>query len=195
MKPATACLKRSDYEVRRVDLASAYELARAFHYAKGGSNTATYVHGLFRRDDFMHCLGIAWWIPPTKSCAIASYRGDWRRVLSLSRLVIEPGVPTNAATFLMAAGIRDIRRDGKYACLVTYADESRGHTGAIYLAANWESCGPTKPERIYVKSDGSMVARKAGPRTRTHGEMLALGYRCLGSFRKHKFRIIFPGPV
>jgi hypothetical protein len=72
-------------------------------------------------------------------------------------------------------------------CLVTYADEWRGHTGAIYKATNWEYVGLTKPERVYTIG-GRMVARKAGPKTRTHADMIALGAVCQGSHRKHKFR-------
>lgn len=74
----------------------------------------------------------------------------------------------------------------RWPCLVTYADTWRGHTGAIYKATNWTEAGLTKPERTYVVG-GRMVARKAGPNTRTHKEMLELGAVCVGSFAKHKF--------
>jgi hypothetical protein len=190
MKPETPCLRKSDWEVRRVSHSTALELVRRLHYSKGGSNTATFVHGLFRRGDDTKCYGVAWWLPPTRSAAEARYDGDFREVLSLSRLAIEPDAPTNAATFLMMAGVRDIAKDGRFKCLLTYADESQGHTGQIYKASNWEPLGPTKPERMYLTADGVMVARKAGPRTRTHGEMLALGHRCVGLFRKQAFRMI-----
>ena len=73
--------------------------------------------------------------------------------------------------------------------MVTYADEWRGHTGAIYRADNWSYAGRTKPERTYVL-DGRMIARKAGPKTRTHAEMLALGAKLVGSFAKHKYVMI-----
>lgn len=71
-------------------------------------------------------------------------------------------------------------------CLVTYADEWRGHTGAIYLGDNWEYVGRTQPQRTY-QINGRMVARKAGGRTRTHAQMLALGAEMVGSFAKRKF--------
>jgi hypothetical protein len=90
MKPAGDCLRKREWEVRPIDLRIAYDLVKAFHYAKSGSNTATFLHGLFRCDDWMNCRGVAWWIPPTKSAAIATWDGDWRKVLSLSRLVITP---------------------------------------------------------------------------------------------------------
>jgi hypothetical protein len=73
--------------------------------------------------------------------------------------------------------------------LVTYADEWREHTGAIYRADNWGYVGKTRPERTY-QIDGRMVARKAGPKTRTHAEMLGLGATLVGSFSKHKFVMV-----
>ena len=62
----------------------------------------------------------------------------------------------------------------------------RGHTGAIYKADNWTYCGKTKAERTYCVG-GRMTARKAGGKTRTHAEMLALGAELVGTFAKHKF--------
>jgi len=163
-----------------------------YHYAGGASNTSTYLHGLFRRDALFNgeCLGVAWWIPPTRAAAFATYPEDWRAVLALSRLVMVPEAPRNACSFLLARSMKLIDR-AAWKCLVTYADEWRGHTGGIYRASNWIYVGKTKPERCYVKN-GRMVARKAGPRTRTHAQMLALGAQCVGSFSKHKF--IAPEP-
>jgi len=180
-------LRATDWEVRTVSLSKTQELVRDFHYSKGGSNTATYRHGLFPincvSEDW--CLGVAWWIPPTKSAALSTFPENWRGVLNLSRLVILPDVPKNAASFLLSRSMKLINRK-LWPCLVTYADTWRGHTGAIYRATNWQYVGMTKPERTYVLND-RMVARKAGPKTRTHAEMLAMGAQCVGSFSKHKF--------
>jgi hypothetical protein len=177
-------LRKADWTVRAVSLAEASALVAEYHYAHGGANTATYLHGLFRNGGDRP-LGVAWWIPPTKSAAVATHPENWTGVLALSRMAIVPDVPKNAATFLLARSVRLIDRS-RWPCLVTYADEWQGHSGGIYRAAGWQYVGLTKPERTYVK-DGRMVARKAGPRTRTHTEMLALGASCIGSFRKHKF--------
>jgi hypothetical protein len=161
---------------------------RAWHYAKGGPNTATYLHGLFRRGTFMasDCMGFAWWIPPTKPAAVATHPDNWQGVLSLTRLAIDPGAPKNAASYLLSRSRRLIDRV-RWPCLVTYADTSEGHTGAIYRADNWEYVGLTKPERMY-RIGGRMTTRKAGRTTRTHGEMLDLGAECYTSEGKHKYR-------
>lgn len=177
----------ADWEVRPVALEVARAMVVAHHYAKGGSNTATYLHGLFKQGEIFdwQAQGVAWWIPPTKSAALATYPANWQGVLCLSRLVILPDVPKNAATFLLARSRRLIDRE-LWPCLVTYADEMQGHTGGIYRADNWTYIGTTAPEARF-EIGGRMVARKAGPHTRTRAEMLALGARNVGKSVKHKF--------
>jgi hypothetical protein len=186
-KPANP-LRKADWRVDTCSLDQAVELVTRLHYSAGAANTATFRHGLYRAEDWpLRVDGCALWIPPTRTAATATWPANWQGVLSLSRLAIEPAVPTNGASFLLAASERLIRQDARWECLVTYADEWQGHTGAIYLAAGWEYVGLTKPERVYVIG-GRMIARKAGPKTRTHAEMLALGAECVGSFPRHKFR-------
>ena len=182
-------LRKSEWTVKPVPPSVARELVTTYHYAKGASNTATYLHGLFKTEGPTdECLGCAWWIPPTKSAALATYPKDWRGVLCLSRMVIVPGVPKNACSFLLSRS-RKLIDPKRWPCLVTYADSWQGHTGGIYKSDNWTYSGKTKAERTYVK-DGRMIARKAGPKTRTHAQMLELGAELIGSFSKHKFVMI-----
>lgn len=186
MKPSHDCIRRRDWSVRDVDISTARALVESQHYAKGASNTAVYLHGLYRSvGGESECLGATWWIPPTKAAAKATYPENWEGVLSLSRLVIHPDVPANACSFLLARSRHAIDRK-RWPCLVTYADERMGHTGAIYRADNWTYIGLTKPEPCYLLN-GRQVARKAGRRSRTHAEMLALGAEMVGKSAKHKF--------
>ena len=180
-------LRRNEWFVRDVSIDIARRLVERYHYAKGASNTATYLHGLFHRDALFdeQCAGVAWWIPPTRSAAEATHPARWQGVLSLSRLVITPETPANACSFLLARSRKLIPVE-TWPVLVTYADEWRHHTGAIYRADNWIYIGLTKPERAY-QINGRQVARKAGGNTRTHAEMLTLGAEMVGSFSKHKY--------
>lgn len=185
--PTSTLFRKEDWEVRPCSLSLVQKLVAEHHYARGGSNTATYTHGLFPHGAVWEadCKGVAWWIPPTKAAALKNYPKNWQGVLCLSRLVVLSGVPKNACSFLIRHAMRFIDR-GKWPYLLTYADEWQGHDGAIYKAAGWQEDGYTKPQRCYVK-DGRMVARKAGPRTRTHVELLALGCVMIGKFRKKRF--------
>lgn len=182
-------LRKHEWEVASADQTVARHLVETYHYAKGASNTFCYLHGLFPSGWNWHaqCEGVAWYIPPTKSAAQAWAGDDWKGVLSLSRLVISPLVPKNACSFLLSKSVKMIDRN-KWHTLVSYADNWRGHTGAIYKAAGWEYCGETKPERVY-SINGRMTARKAGQKTRTHQQMLDLGAICHGSFSKARFRL------
>src|SRR5580765_4368419 len=151
-------LDRREWVVKPIELSVARELVTKFHYSKGATNTRVYTHGLFYKTE-LNCLGVAWWLPPTKNAAIATFpEGDWRKVLSLTRLAIDPDVPKNGASFLLASSIRLVDAS-KWHCLVTYADKWQGHTGAIYKATNWEFMGETKPTPVYVNQLGVMMGR------------------------------------
>lgn len=184
---STLQFSKREWIVCDADVDIARVMIEREHYSRGAANTYTYLHGLFPRGWHWHaeCAGVAWWIPPTMHAARALAGEEWRGVLSLSRLAIMPDVPKNAASFLISKSVRLIDRS-KYHTLVSYADGWRGHSGAIYLAAGWTYDGTTNPETVYTLR-GRMVARKAGQRTRTHAEMIALGAKLEGRFSKHRF--------
>lgn len=177
--------KKEEWYVADAPLKAAQEMVRAHHYSRGGSNTAVYVHGLYRKPDG-ELFGVAWWLPPTRRACESINRNQWKRVLSLTRMVILPGVPKNAASFLLARSVRLIRGDGRFVSLVTYADESQGHTGNVYRAANWNYVGRTKPTPRWLDTQGRQVANKSTI-NRTAAQMRAIGHRLVGSFCKHKF--------
>jgi hypothetical protein len=207
-------LRKEDWLVADVPPWRARGLVARHHYARGASNTATHLHGLYRRSDYL-LAGVAWWLPPTRSAAVAQLKelrldrllpllrygapvaaltladledfSDPDSVLTLSRLALTPEAPKNAATFLLAASVK--RLAPRWRLLLTYADTWQGHAGHIYRASGWRHLGRTKAERVYVR-EGRMVARKAGPKTRTHAEMLGLGAVCVGAFPKERFRLV-----
>lgn len=180
-------LNRNDFYVKPIGKGIARELVERLHYAKSATNTGVYTHGLFRKGE-ENPIGVAWWLPPTKNAAIATYpEGDWRKVLSLTRLAIEEFAPKNSASFLLSASVRLIDKQ-KWHCLVTYADTWRNHSGAIYKACNWEYLGKTKKSPVFVNQDGIMMGRKRGVKNLTVKEMQELGFVKVGEFEKHKFR-------
>ena len=178
-------LRKSDWFVADAELVSAQKMVRELHYSRGGSNTAVYVHGLYRKSDNW-LAGIAWWLPPTRVAAESVNKQHWKKVLALTRLVIQPNVPANACSFLLARSRKMIVDDSRFVSLVTYADESQGHTGAIYKADNWEYVGRTGPYQRWLTSDGRQVAPKSTV-NRTKSQMLDLGHTMVGRFYKHKF--------
>jgi hypothetical protein len=120
--------------------------------------------------------GVALWIPPTKTAAQAIAGDDWQGVLSLSRFVVAPEVPTNGASFLLGRSMKQIDRR-RWPVLVTYADTNQGHTGVIYKATNWTENGPVPAGDVWETAGGELCGRKRGGRTLTVAQMIERGYR------------------
>lgn len=190
-------LRAADHYVADAPLSEARRLVSEHHYAKGGSNTGVYIHGLYRRSDNA-LIGVAWWLPPTKNCCLSVNKRRWKKVVGLTRLVCTPDAPKNSASFLIGRSVGMIRQKRRFVSLVTFADEKEGHTGQIYRATNWDYVGKTGPYPAWEDYSGRLVARQATT-SRTKAEMIALGYRQIGPFFKHKFVIHFankkPAPV
>jgi hypothetical protein len=126
-------------------------------------------------------------MPPLKKAAVAAARdtgADWRNVLNLSRLVVAPGEPKNATGMLLARSMRMVPR--RWQAFVTFADQLRGHEGTIYKATNWEDTGLVRGAPTWVDSEGRQVATRH-TKNRTVAEMLAAGYRKLGTAKKRRF--------
>ena len=186
--PYQGRLRKEDWEVRPCPLAEAQALVRLYHYARGGSNTAVYTHGLYRRGEEA-LYGVVWWLPPTRVACESVDKERWKQVLSLTRMVVSPSCPKNACSFLLARSTSLIKKERRFVALVTYADESQGHTGGVYKAAGWKYIGRTGPYPRWLDSQGKQVAPKA-TKNRTKAEMEALGHRLVGKFHKHKYVLI-----
>lgn len=187
-KPANPARAR-DYDVRRIPHADGASFIRANHYAKGCANTSAECFGLFRSGAL---VGAALWMPPTRVAAESVDPYDWRRVLSLSRLAVAPGEPTNAASLFIGAMLRAIQAEDRWTMLLTYADESQGHEGTIYRATNWRYLGRSRTaEPRWEDTNGKQVSRLA-TKTRRAADMRDLGYRMVGKYRKHKYAMITP---
>lgn len=179
-------LRKSEWEVREIAVAEARLIVEEHHYSRRGSNTACYTHGLFKRGDD-RLWGCVWWLPPTRVACESVNKEQWKRVLGLTRMVCIPNAPKNACSFMLGASERIIRKEGRFVSLVTYADESQGHSGGVYRSANWTYIGRTGPYPRWIDpTTGRQVAVKATT-SRTKEQMLELGYEMQGKFFKHKF--------
>lgn len=178
-------LKKTDYYVEPVSIADARLLIEEHHYAKGSSRTAVFVHGLFHWTGEL--VGVVQWLPPTKPAAVSVCPEQWEKVLSLSRMVVVPNTPKNACSFLVGASVRAIRKDARFKALVTYADDRQGHDGLVYRSCNFIYFGETKPTRAWIDPQTGRQVAILSTKSRTTQQMKDLGYKMIGSFKKHKF--------
>ena len=133
-------------------------------------------------------MGVAQWLPPAPGPAkwVAKHTGcSPDKVLALSRMVIVPGVPKNAASYLLAASVRRLRAMG-WGVAVTYADGLEEHTGLVYLASNWVPAGATRPRPRWVDQSGTMRSTKATV-ILTVADMRARGWTRVPGLPKPRF--------
>lgn len=165
-------LRRADWAVERIPHGEAVAVIRTWHYSGSAPNTGQ-TFGLFRRCDYQ-LTGAALWLPPTRRAAERVAGEAWEGVLSLSRLAVDPELPRNAASFLLAGSMRMLDRT-RWPTLLTYADTRHGHTGAIYLATGWRFDGDSTTGSYWIAPNGRQIGRKRGRRNLTAAELRAAG--------------------
>lgn len=190
MKPSGPVARRADYVIGPCLPGPARDLVKAHHYSKSASHRAFAVCARRSGESTAgpgELVAAALFLPPLPPAAKKHALLDPKRVTALHRLVVAPGEPQNVASMLIAGSLKQLRRDGRYDTVVTYADTAQGHTGAIYRATNAEYLGISKPETYWVDRDGRTVSRKS-TRSRNYAEMRALGLEQRKSPGKHVFR-------
>ena len=188
MKSLPEHFSKNQWHIGPVRLGIAREMVATYHYAKHGSTWGVYTFGLFLVGN-PQVWGITWWLPAPKLSVDKYNPGGYKTTLILSRMVIHPDVPSNAASFLLSASVKEIAKEGRYTYLMTYADTWKGHTGAVYKAANWDYEGMSKPTPIWLDQDGILVSAYRSGRIQSRQAMLSKGYRLLGCYPKHIYTL------
>ena len=117
------------------------------HYLRRWPGVCTLILGLYKRHLPIGVIVFA--LPPTQT-AVRYGGAAWE----LARLWVSDEVPQNAESYFMGAAIRYVKNNFKnIRFLVTYADPSAGHSGAIYRATNWIADGRTDDERKSPRCD------------------------------------------
>lgn len=149
MKPAGQCFDREWRERCQVVPCSVRDIDEFIgtHYLK--KRPAVVTLAMMMLQDVFAIGMIVYALPPVQTSQ--RYGGlTWE----MARLWIDDSVPTNGESWLIAQSVKYIKRNRPdVRMLVTYADPSAGHTGAIYRAANWRHDGRTDEDRKTPKFD------------------------------------------
>lgn len=94
-----------------------------------------------------------------------------KEVLELSRFCIHPAYQKkNFASWFLSRAVKRIRRDKPLLnALVSFADQTMGHTGTIYAASGWLLDGETNPSYHYEREDRFIHKKTAWDRAKKIG--------------------------
>ena len=143
------------YDVRPCSIDDVARLCAAYHSYGSAGSTAVYCFGVFEADRIVAAFA---WQPPPPGAARSVCLEVPGAVLALSRMV---AVPKPERTLRhISKPLRQIMRHHidrtRWPVLITYSDESMGHTGHVYKCSGWQ------PER---NSNGSLMRRPSATYT------------------------------
>jgi hypothetical protein len=155
------------YDLREITLGDAARLVEAHHAYGGAANTAVACFGVVERSQVVAAYV---WMPAARAVAAKVAPSAPGAALALSRMV---AVPREARDLRHVS--RPLRRQmrvlldrGRWPVLVTYSDESIGHTGHVYRCSGWQ---PTDRVRrpAYQDAAGRRVSSYRAGVTATDG--------------------------
>jgi len=147
-------LRKAEWRVRDGLPWEVRDLVQRYHYSRDYGGGAAAQHVLVPASSVW--AGPAWGAAIWHPAVYAMRRYDCLP-LQLSRLVVHPDAPKNAASFLLrrSMGLLDRRQ---WPVLLTYADTGQGHRGAIYEATGWDRDGQGGGWNYYEPETGRQLA-------------------------------------
>lgn len=127
---------KPSYDMRRVSLSEVRELFAQYHGYKSVGNNATYAFGVFENNKI---IAAYIWQPPPPGAAQSICPESPQSVLALSRMVAVPKEERklNHISKPLRRQMRIEIDRTRWPVLVTYSDESLGHTGHVYKCSGW----------------------------------------------------------
>lgn len=141
------------------DLNSSVEFLHQHHYGGYGRYGSLHVACLVRGQ----IAAIAKFASPIRQEVVSSLGFAYSEVLELDRFCISPAFrKKNLASFFLSSTARIVHRERPFIKgLVSFADPEQGHTGRIYLAANWRPVpGRVRSDYVYESKDGARIHKK-----------------------------------
>jgi len=176
------------YAVRQVPGGVGRDFIKEHHYSKGCHN-GPMCWGMFSGE---RLIGVCAFATPNSENVRRSVFGPEHvnRVTELHRLVILDETPTNAESWFIARALRGLHeyRPNIWGVL-SFADETEGHSGVIYQATNAIYAGTTGRARFWRDPDGRLRHPRQSGHNVTPEEAAEKGW--VGEMREAKHRYLY----
>ena len=112
--------------------------------------------------------------------------------LTLTRLWLSDLLPRNSESRVLGVTLRGLRRDTAIKFIVSYADPTAGHVGAIYQASGWLYTGTSQAMPLLDLGDGVLqhsrsLAHAYGTRSRAHFAAHGVSVRRVPQTAQHRY--------
>ncbi len=157
-------MKKPSYDLRRCSRDDVIPLIEQFHPYGSAGKLCVYAFAVFERG---RPVAGYLWQPPAPGAATSVCIEAPQGVLALSRMVAAPRDERelNHVSKPLRRQMRALIDRGRWPALVTYSDETLGHTGHVYKCAGWERC-ERRPFVFYEDGHGRRVSAYSAGRMR-----------------------------
>ena len=149
-----------DVEVKKFDVDDKGHdsFLMSYHYAGEGRKSKV-VYGAYLQDVL---IAVAKFSPVVRNEVVTSSGFTCGQVLELDRFCIHPNYQKKnlASWFLSRSTTELFKSNPKIRALMTFADSTYGHSGAIYKASNWTFLHKTKDSYHYIDPEGVVMNKK-----------------------------------
>lgn len=134
------------------------EFLRSFHYAQYG-RSAKKVYGAFLNGKLIAVSKFSNVIRTQSATSLGIHQS---KVLELDRFCIHPNFQKkNFASWFLSRSVNLIwSAFPSVQTVISFSDSTRGHSGTIYKASNWETVGTIPADYHYVSKDGFVIHKK-----------------------------------
>jgi len=157
-------MRLPSYDIRRCTRSDVIELIEEFHPYGSAGSAFTYAFAVYEegRPIAAYC-----WMPPPPGAAKSVCPEEPSGVLALSRMVAVPRCQRslNHVSKPLRRQMRRLIDRTRWPVLITYSDESLGHTGHVYKCSGWEKTVRNKAV-FFTDSGGRRVSRYRNGKTR-----------------------------
>jgi hypothetical protein len=161
--------KPPSYDIRPTTIAKVASLFDRFHPYKSTGRLSVYTFGVFENDEVIAAFI---WQPPPPGSARSVFEALPQGVLSLSRMVAVPKHERrlNHISKPLRHQMKHLIDRTRWPVLITYSDESVGHTGHVYMCSGWQKTVRRRAPTL-TTGEGRRVSRYSNGKSAHHEDV------------------------
>lgn len=146
-----------DVTIREINVDDAKLFLGKYHYI-GTVGANSYRYGAFLNDDL---ISVAVFGPVTRKEIATRLNLNHNEVFEFTRFCTSPRhTKKNLGSWFISKCIKLLKKNTDRKCIVSFADTTFNHDGALYKASNFTLDGIVKPSYWYVDKDGYVMHKK-----------------------------------
>lgn len=188
----------SDFRVEHTGNADAVPFVKEHHYS-GRCHTGAMCWSLFDDGNGGELVGVAAFVTPiSENVRRSIWKDEYaskmkNHTTELHRFVTLDDTPHNTETWFLSRALDGLKSyKPKYKAIISFADETFGHTGKIYQASNAIYYGTSGSSTFYKDEDGNMRAPREGGYNIDKKEAKERGWTVHTRETKHRYLFLLP---